>query len=149
MKKDCEKKNKFTVITVFICSRYKAFPVTGMIIGSFISACPGKVVTKKRKEEVSRSIANQQERNVLIDNCHNYATRPMDNIMLSNAEDDEFPSLPVTPCKPPPSKKPNMNSDIVATLSLLINSRCDAIEKMVGANTMVIEGLKKTGVCMW
>jgi hypothetical protein len=37
-----------------------------------------------------------------------------------------------------------MNSDIVATLSLLINSRSDAIDKMVGANTMVIEGLKKT-----
>ncbi|XP_031672453.1 Golgi phosphoprotein 3-like isoform X1 [Oncorhynchus kisutch] len=85
---------------------------------------------KTRKEEVNRSIANQQERNVLIDNCHNYAW-PMDNIMLLNAvEDDEFPSLPVTPCKPPPSKNPNMNSDIVATLSLLINSRFDAIEKM-------------------
>nr|XP_023868738.1 GEM-interacting protein-like [Salvelinus alpinus] len=37
-----------------------------------------------------------------------------------------------------------MNSDIVATLSLLINSRSDAIGKRVGANTMVIEGLKKT-----
>ena len=97
---------------------------------------------KKKKEEVSRSNANQQERNVLIDNCHNYAC-PMDNIMLSNAvEDDEFPSLPVTPCKPPPSKKPNMNSDIVATLSLLINSRSDAIEKMAGTNTMVIKALK-------
>ena len=60
---------------------------------------------KKRKEVVIHSIANQQERNVLIGNCHNYAW-PMDNIMLSNAvEDDEFPSLPVTPCKPPPSKK--------------------------------------------
>ena len=86
---------------------------------------------------------------MLIDNCHNYAC-PVDNIMLSNAvEDDEFPSLPVTPCKPPPYKKPNINSDIVATLSLLINSRCEASEKMVGANTMVIEGLKKTEVCMW
>jgi hypothetical protein len=74
----------------------------------------------------------------------------MDNIMLSNAvEDDKFPSLPVTPCKPLPSKKPNMNSDIVATLSLLINSRSDATEKMVGGNTMVIKGLIKTGVCMW
>lgn len=37
-----------------------------------------------------------------------------------------------------------MDSDIVATLSLLINYMSDAIEKMVGANTMVIEGLKKT-----
>ncbi len=36
------------------------------------------------------------------------------------------------------------SGDIVASLSALINTRSDNIEKMVGANAMKIEGLKKT-----
>ncbi len=67
--------------------------------------------------------------------------------------EEEFPSYPATPCKPPASKKALLkdecavspsNSDIVDTLSKLINTRSDAIEKMVGENSMKIEGLKLT-----
>ena len=97
---------------------------------------------RKRKEKASRVLANKDQ-NVLIDNCHNYAI-PLDNPTLSMADEVEFPSLPSTPNKPPTAQKKTTDLDIVATLSVLINSRSDAIEEMVRSNTLVIEGLKKT-----
>ncbi len=89
--------------------------------------------------------------NVLIDNCHDYAVSM--TLAGTGADMEELPPLPITPTKPPASKKvmfardnpehPN-SSDIVASLSALINTRSDNIEKMVSANAMKIEGLKKT-----
>lgn len=54
--------------------------------------------------------------------------------------------LPDSPAKPP-SKKGKADDDIssiISTLSNLINTRSDAIEKMVSEKTLKIEGLKKT-----
>ncbi|KAL7407341.1 hypothetical protein ABVT39_007048 [Epinephelus coioides] len=72
---------------------------------------------------------------------HNYDGGMDCNVQMENKE--EFPPLPVTPSKPPLPKKPalsrvnidnNLNSEnAVHTLASLINSRSDAIEKMVEA----------------
>ena len=97
---------------------------------------------RKRKEKANRVLANKDQ-NVLIDNCHNYAI-PFDNSTLSMADEVEFPSLPLTPNKPPAAPKKTRDSDVVATLSVLINSRSEYIEEMVRSNTLRIEGLKKT-----
>ncbi|XP_016315473.1 uncharacterized protein LOC107668194, partial [Sinocyclocheilus anshuiensis] len=54
--------------------------------------------------------------------------------------------LPDSPAKPP-SKKGKADDDsssVVSTLSNLINTRSDTIEKMVSENALKIEGLKKT-----
>lgn len=54
--------------------------------------------------------------------------------------------LPDSPSKPP-SKKGKSDDDsssVISTLSNLINTRSDAIEKMVSENALKIEGLKKT-----
>lgn len=58
-------------IIVFTCSRYKSFfsDWNDKWIIYFCMSMQSR--DKKRKEEASRSIAKQQERNVLIDNCHN------------------------------------------------------------------------------
>ncbi|KAG1934307.1 hypothetical protein F2P79_019917 [Pimephales promelas] len=104
-----------------------------------------KRVMKAAKQAVTGST------NPLVSNCHDYTTS-VGQLSLMPSEDD-FPSYPATPCKPPASKKALLrddcagstsNSDIVDTLSTLINARSDAIEKMVGENTMKIEGLKMT-----
>ena len=39
-------------------------------------------------------------------------------------------------------------SSILARLSLLINNRADSLEKMVGTNTIKIEGLKNNRLCI-
>lgn len=59
--------------------------------------------------------------------------------------------LPVTPSKPPANKKGKSSktdeqddSAVISTLSSLINSRSDALEGMISANALKIEGLKKT-----
>ena len=81
----------------------------------------------------------------MIDNCHNYSC-PSGTLSLKLVAVEDFPSLPVTPSKSPPSKKSivkqrGADSDIIATLSTLINTRSGAIEKMV---SLKIEGLQKT-----
>ncbi|XP_056121133.1 uncharacterized protein LOC130099452 [Rhinichthys klamathensis goyatoka] len=69
--------------------------------------------------------------------------------------DEDFTAIPVTPSKSPAQKKGKSeqlptsaavreSSDIVLQLSQLINSRSDALEKLVSDNTLRIEGLKKT-----
>lgn len=68
------------------------------------------------------------------------------SLMLS---EKEFPSYPVTPCKPPALLKDECavspsNTDNVDTLSKMITMRTDAIENMVGENSLKIEGLKLT-----
>lgn len=67
---------------------------------------------------------------------HNYDTGI--NCNLQEGYEEEFPPLPLTPSKPPIAKKPTISSvhtdsDAVRTLANLINTRSDAIEKMVEA----------------
>lgn len=108
---------------------------------------------KKRTMKAAKQAAATDLMNPLMSNvnCHDYAnTVGHLSLMLS---EEEFPSYPATPCKPPASKKALLKEDcavspshvdIVDTLSTLINTRSDAIEKMVGENSMKIEGLKLT-----
>lgn len=106
---------------------------------------------KKRTMKAAKQAVATGSANPLMSSCHDYSNS-VGQLSLVASEDD-FPSYPATPCKPPASKKALLrddyagspsNSDIVDTLSSLINTRSDAIEKMVGENTMKIEGLKMT-----
>ena len=91
-----------------------------------------------------------QEANALTDNCHNY-TGLTDSMTLC-VSDEDFPSLPITPSKPPASKKgmfelgpdATANKDVIDTLSRLINARSEAIEKMDGDNA---RGLRNNVQC--
>lgn len=65
-------------------------------------------------------------------------------------DDDEFPMLPITPSKPPLAKKPALahmrpdniiTDDAVRILSNLINSRSDALEKMLESVRMEVQDL--------
>lgn len=93
--------------------------------------------------------------NALIASCHDYANA----VSVSVVAEDEFHSLPITPCKSPAAKNAlyGMDSDsaqdnvVIATLSKLINERADSIESLVNINSkkidensLKIEGLKKT-----
>lgn len=96
--------------------------------------------------------------NMLISSCHDYAS-PVPPVTVTMADED-FPLLPVTPCKSPSAKKSLYNPEqcstspdnaIISTLSKLINERADSLEKLVSenskkidGNTLKIEGLKKT-----
>ncbi len=96
--------------------------------------------------------------NMLISSCHNYASSVLP--VAVTMADEDFPPLPVTPCKSPTAKKALYNpqqtstsqdSDIISTLSKLINERADSLEKLVSenskkidGNTLKIESLKKT-----
>lgn len=106
----------------------------------------------KRKNAVRKMAANAVTgaSNVLIDNCHDYATCE-DNVKLSLMNDEDFPSLPVTPEKPPSKKGKNErdSTDIVATLSELINARSDELKTLVQNNTVQISSLrvKMESVC--
>ncbi len=104
---------------------------------------------KKRTMKAAKQAIATGSMNPLMSSCHDYAN-PVGQLSLMLSE-EEFPSYPATPCKPPASKKALLkdecavfpsNSDIVDSLSKLINTRSDAIEKMVGENSMKIEGLK-------
>lgn len=104
-----------------------------------------KRTMKAAKQAVATGLTNP-----LMSSCHDYAN-PVGQLSLMLSE-EEFPSYPATPCKPPASKKALLkdecavspsNSDIVDSLSKLINTRSDAIEK-IGENSMKIEGLKLT-----
>lgn len=110
---------------------------------------------RKRASEAAKLMLSEANAasagNVLIDNCHDYTA----SLTLPVAEDDmdEFPPLPVTPSKPPASKKvmythsrseQDNSNDIIVSLSALINTRSDNIESMVSANALKIEGLEKT-----
>lgn len=65
-----------------------------------------------------------------------------DNHVLLLDDQQEFPELPITPSKPPLAKKPTLQhwrkdnaipDDSVRALAKLINSRSDALEKMLEA----------------
>ncbi len=103
-----------------------------------------------RIQQVEANTANAG--NVLIDSCHD-DTNVSVTLPVVEDEMDDFPPLPITPSKPPASKRVMYahssseqanSSDIVASLSGLINTRSDNIENMVSANALKIEGLKET-----
>ncbi|KAL1259016.1 hypothetical protein QQF64_009593 [Cirrhinus molitorella] len=79
---------------------------------------------KRKEKEMSRASRGS-------DSLHTYASA------------GNFP-LPESPCKPPLKKGKAEDDAVISTLSQLINSRSDALEKMVGENALKIEGLKKT-----
>lgn len=88
--------------------------------------------------------------NPLVNNAHDYCKT--DHPVLSLV-DEELPSLLVTPTKPPALKKSKRaldidSADIVDKISVMFNSRIDALEKnverLISDNTLKIEGLKKT-----
>lgn len=83
--------------------------------------------------------------NALIDNCHDYSA-PKDILRFSVLNEEDFPSLPVTPEKPPLKKgktvMANTNTDIVVTLSGLINARSDELKTLVQNNTVQIMSLR-------
>lgn len=95
--------------------------------------------TAKKMEELSVAGAS----NALIDNCHDYSARD-DTPKFSVISEEDFPSLPVTPEKPPVKRgKTEMaNTDIVSTLSTLINARSDELKTLVQNNTAQITGLR-------
>ena len=99
----------------------------------------------KRKSTVKKlgDVSAAGASNALIDNCHDYSVCE-DTLRFSMTEED-FPSLPVTPDKPPAKRgKPEMaNADIVASLSELINARSDELKTLVQNNTAQITGLRE------
>ena len=105
-----------------------------------------KIMPLRANAKAANSANISTAGNMLIDNCHDYTAA----LTFPGEEDDsdELPPLPVTPSKSLAPKRMlythNNSGDIVASLSALINTRSDNIEKMVSANAMKIEGLKKT-----
>ncbi len=89
---------------------------------------------------------------VLLSSDHDYnqcCTEGEDLEMLI-LDEKEFPTLPVTPSDSPAAKKKTTNvksvksdSDIIGTLSGLINERSDSIEKLVSGNSVRIDELSK------
>ncbi len=76
---------------------------------------------------------------------HSYASNVKANVTGETLSGAKTPP-PDRPAKPP-SKKGKTDDDIssvIATLSQLINTCSDTIEKMVSENALKIEGLKKT-----
>lgn len=64
--------------------------------------------------------------------------------------EEDFPSLPITPCASPAGKlRKNMDTEAstvlsqLSSLTKLINSRSDTLEKMVSGNSIVISEMKK------
>lgn len=70
--------------------------------------------------------------------------------------EEEFPPLPVTPSKPPLAKKPVLlhtntalkSDEAIRTLADLMNSRRDAIEKMVESVCLEIKDMNEKIVCI-
>lgn len=78
------------------------------------------------------------------------------NVQVDN--EDKFSPLPVTPSKPPDAKMPTIfhfqsdstlkSKNAVVTLANLINSRSDAIEKMVEAVRAEIKHMNEKIACV-
>lgn len=107
----------------------------------------------KRKSSVARrDVAADPEAfggsvtpcNVLIDSCHDYC-RTEENMKISMMSEEDFPSLPTTPMKPPSKKGRGGEStgDIITKLSEVINMRSDKLESMIAVNASHIAGLKE------
>ncbi len=95
--------------------------------------------TTDRRRDMSRISQHSDKMDV-----HSYASNVKANVTGETLSGAKTP--PDSPAKPP-SKKGKTDDDIssvIATLSQLINTRSDTIEKMVSENALKIEGLKKT-----
>ncbi len=92
--------------------------------------------------------------NILIDNYHGYAAK--EGMKISVMDEDDFPDLPITPAKSPPSKKGKRDTagnametnladapKFVSSLAQLINTRSDKLESLIQENKTVITDLKK------
>lgn len=101
------------------------------------------VMKKKETAADMETAACSAVRNALVDSCHTYY-RPEEKIEFSVMTEEDFPSLPNTPMKPPSKKgRDESADDIVTKLSELINMRSDKLESMVAVNTSHIAGLKE------
>ncbi|KAJ7998303.1 hypothetical protein DPEC_G00221300 [Dallia pectoralis] len=88
-----------------------------------------------------KSVQKRQSASSLDTCCTPAAVHASDHVYADGISEEDFPSLPVTPSKPPIAKKPTIShvgsasalnsDDAVRTLVNLINSRSDKIEKMV------------------
>lgn len=94
--------------------------------------------------------SSQARKELLTENMHDYIGQDSDSADFMMCE-EEFPCLPETPCKSPATKqRKTENADTteilsqLRELSRLINSRSDALEKMVGENSRVIASMKET-----
>lgn len=90
---------------------------------------------QKRPNECESSEANTS----FLASDHDYSDNGMD-CNLQTSFEEEFPPLPVTPSKPPLPKKPSFHTnkdtgfgsiDAVRSLTDLINTRSDTLEKMM------------------
>ncbi len=84
------------------------------------------------------------------DHDYNQCCTEGEDLEMLILDEKEFPTLPVTPSDSPAAKKKTTNvksvksdSDIIGTLSRLINERSDSIEKLVSGNTERIDELSK------
>lgn len=89
-----------------------------------------------------------EAKNALIDNMHDYLGTDSSPVKVTMMEED-FPLLHVTPSKPPAVKQRKVEDRETSTLlskfsslSQLINSRLDVLEKMVSDNSSVIAEVK-------
>lgn len=88
-------------------------------------------------------------KNTLIDSMHDYLEAVSEPLQYSRME-EEFPPLPITPCASPAGKLRKVADTETSTvlsqlssLTMLINSRSDTLEKMVSDNSIVISEMKK------
>lgn len=118
---------------------------------------------RKQRDEKAGEASNEAKsanktnasRNILIDNYHGYAAK--EGMKISVMDEDDFPDLPVTPAKPPPSKKGKHEDtagdamednlpdapEFISSLAKLINTRSDKLESLIQENKTVITDLKK------
>lgn len=69
-----------------------------------------KKQSERTKREANKVVVNHT---ILMDNCHDYMST--EEVKLTMMDEEEFSDQPVTPSKPPPSKKgkSNTNDDVV------------------------------------
>ena len=116
---------------------------------------------RKSRNEKTGAASNEAKsantsRNILIDNYHGYAAK--EGLKLRVMDEDDLSDVPVTPTKPPPSKKGKCDTtgnametdltladalELVSSLAQLINTRSDKLESLIMENKTVITDLKK------
>jgi len=111
-----------------------------------------KTVSQAKANPTKVTSAEQQVSNkFLSDNLHDYLESEMDSADIMPAE-VVFSTLPETPCKSPVIKQRKIESidaanDVLSQLkelTVLINNRSDALERMVAENARAIASMKET-----
>jgi len=97
--------------------------------------------------ETVASTEQSDSNNMLIDNMHDYLESDTEVLKVSFV--DDFPPLSITPVKSPAPKLRRVEDSTtdailsqLSSLSQLINSRSDALEKLVSDNSVVIADVK-------